>query len=153
LLGIAAIAVKQGDIESAKSIYKELVQLDPRDPIAVAALSNLEKRTLGELGETKLKLMIRKNSEPSHLYFALGNIYSRQSRWPEAQQSYFNAWQSDTNNADYAFNLAVSLDQMGKQKEAIKFYKTSLANAKSGNTQFSIEVAESRLQQLSDGQK
>ena len=152
LLGLAAIAVKQGDIESAKSIYGELVELNPRDPIAVAALSNLETVNLNNLGESKLKLMIRKNSNPSHLYFALGNVYSQQSRWPEAQKSYFNAWQSDTNNADYAFNLAVSLDQLGKQKEAIKFYKTSLTNANLGNTQFSVEAAESRLLQLSGGQ-
>ena len=152
LLGIAAISVKQDDVESAKSIYRELVQLDPRDPIAVAALSNLEKASLGGLGESKLKLMIRKNSNSAHLHFALGNVYSHKSRWPEAQKEYFNAWQGDKNNADYAFNLAVSLDQMGKQKEAIKFYKKSLTNADLGNTEFSTEAAESRLQQLSDGQ-
>lgn len=158
LLGIAAIAVKQGDIGSAKSIYSELVQLNPRDPIAVAALSNLgssdlERTSLNELNESKLKLMIRKNSEPSHLYFALGNIYSQQLRWPEAQKSYFNAWQSDNANADYAFNLAVSLDQMGKQKEAINFYKMSLSNMGKGNTQFSVGSIESRLQQLTGGQE
>jgi len=151
LLGIAAIAVKQGDIESARSMYGELVRLNPRDPIAVAAMSNLQNTTTSERDESKLKLMIRQSDNPSHLYFALGNIYSQQSRWPEAQQSYFRAWQSDNKNADYAFNLAVSLDQMGKQKEAVKFYKESLINAESGNTQFSIEAAESRLQQLNDG--
>ena len=142
LLGIAAIAVKQGDIESARSMYGELVRLNPRDPIAVAAMSNLQNTTTSERDESKLKLMIRQSDNPSHLYFALGNIYSQQSRWPEAQQSYFRAWQSDNKNADYAFNLAVSLDQMGKQKEAVKFYKESLINAESGNTQFSIEAAE-----------
>ena len=152
LLGIAAISVKQGDVESAKSIYSELVQLDPRDPIAVAALSNMKKASLGELGESKLKLMIRKNSNSAHLHFALGNVYSQKSRWPEAQKEYFYAWQGEKNNADYAFNLAVSLDQMGKQKEAVKFYKTSLTNADLGNAEFSIEAAESRLQQLSVGQ-
>lgn len=151
LLGIAAIAVKQDDIESARSIYGELVRLNPRDPIAVAAISNLQNKTTSERDESKLKLMIRQSDNPSHLYFALGNIYSQQSRWPEAQQSYFRAWQSDNKNADYAFNLAVSLDQMGKQIEAVKFYKKSLMNAESGNTQFSIEAAESRLQQLNDG--
>lgn len=148
LLGFAAISVKQGDREMAKSIYTNLVGLDPRDPVAVAALSNLDARRIDSLDESKLKLMIRKNERAPHMHFALGNIYSQQKKWPEAQQSYFSAWQNDSNNADYAFNLAVSLDQMGKQDEAKKFYQLSLDNAEASSAQFSLDAAQTRLQQL-----
>lgn len=153
LLGTAAIAFKQKDIERAKSIYGELIELNPRDPIAVAALINLEKVGADTMSESRLKFLIQKNDETAHLYFALGNIYSKQSRWPEAQKSYFKALKSDNDNADYAFNLAVSLDQMGKQKEAITFYKVSMEKAKTGNAEVLIKAVESRLLQLTSGLK
>lgn len=152
LLGIAAIAVRQDEIDMARLIYERLVQLDPRDPIAIAALSNLDTVSVDSLSESKLKLMIRHNEKAPHLYFALGNIYSQQKKWPEAQQAYFSAWQNDDKNADYAFNLAISLDQMGKQGEAMEFYEMSLSNAESRTAQFSTETVRDRLQQLSGGQ-
>lgn len=149
LLGMAAIAYKQGEIGEAKSIYEKLVRLDPRDPIAVGALSNMEESYIGTLSESKLKSMIRLNDKAAHLHFALGNIYSQKKRWPEAQQSYFSAWQNEDTNADYAFNLAVSLDQLGKTEKAVTFYQMSLDNANKNNAEFPVEAVRSRLQQLS----
>jgi tetratricopeptide (TPR) repeat protein len=148
LLGIGAIAVKQGDYERARAAYKRLLQLDPRDQIAMAAMSNLDELAPDILGETRLKFMVQQQPEAAHLHFALGNYYAKQSRWPEAQGEYFSAWQGDNENADYAFNLAVSLDQLGKTDEAKRFYEKSLNLSVGQNISFSVEAVQDRLSQI-----
>ena len=148
LLGKAAIAVKQGEYAQASTEYKKLLQLDPRDQIAMAALSNLDEASPDAMGETKLKFMLQQRPDAAHLYFALGNLYAKQARWPEAQSEYFSAWQNSNENADYAFNLAVSLDQIGKQNEAKRFYEKSLNLSVGKNINFSIEAVKQRLSKL-----
>ncbi len=148
ILGVAAIAVKQGDYPQAREAYKQLLRLDPRDQIAVAAMSNLDELAPDLLGETRLKFMVQQQPDAAHLHFALGNYYAKQSRWPEAQGEYFSAWQGSSENADYAFNLAVSLDQLGKQDEAKRFYEKSLNLAAGKNISFSIEAVKDRLNKI-----
>ncbi len=153
LLGVAAIAVKQGDNEQARSAYKKLLRLDPRDQIAVAAMSNLDELSPDKLGETRLKFMLQQQPDAAHLHFALGNHYAKQSRWPEAQGEYFSAWQGSSENADYAFNLAVSLDQLGKQDEAKRFYEKSLNLSAGKNISFSVEIVKDRLSKIAARQE
>jgi len=148
LLGIAAIAVKQGDYPRARAAYTELLRLDPRDQIAIAGMSNLDELTPDLLGETRLKFMVQQQPDAPHLHFALGNFYAKQSRWPEAQGEYFSAWQGNSENADYAFNLAVSLDQLGKRDEAKRFYEKSLNLSTGKNISFSVEAVKDRLSKI-----
>ena len=148
LLGIGAIAVKQEDYGQAKAAYKQLLRLDPRDQIAVAAMSNLDELAPDLLGETRLKFMVQQQPVAAHLHFALGNFYAKQSKWPEAQGEYFSAWQGNSENADYAFNLAVSLDQLGKTDEAKRFYEQSLNLSAGQNISFSIEAVKDRLNKI-----
>jgi len=148
LLGMGAIAIKKGETARARAAYINLLQLDPRDSIANAALVNLEKSQTDTLTESKLKFMLQRQTDAPHLHFALGNIYAQQQLWPEAQKSYFNAWQGNNKNADYAFNLAVSLDQIGEKKQASRFYQASLKLAQGQNISFSIETVETRISQL-----
>lgn len=150
LLGIAATAIKQDRMEEAIKAYSYLVELDPRDPIAVAELANLKNQSINNLGESKLKQLLRQQPDAAHINFALGNISADKQAWPQAQQYYFDAWQSDSGNADYAFNLAISLDQIGKREQAKKFYSESIKLAASQNQSFSIDAASQRLQQLSE---
>ena len=63
------------------------------------------------------------------LYFALGNLYAQQSRWSEAQQAYFRAYAGDPDNADFLFNLAVSLDHLHQNKLAAQYYQMALKTA------------------------
>jgi tetratricopeptide (TPR) repeat protein len=148
LLGIAAIAVKQGEYEQAKAMYSRLLRLDPRDQIAISALSNLDEVTPDLVGETRLKFMIQQQPDAAHLHFALGNFYAKQAKWPEAQNEYFSAWQGSSENADYAFNLAVSLDQLGKHDEARRFYEKSLNLSAGKNISFSVKAVKDRLSKI-----
>lgn len=151
LLGLGAIAIHKKDAESAKRYYLILLKLDPRDPIATAAIASLhsDKASI-EAGEEYLLTMLESNPKAAHLNFALGNIYAQKGEWKAAQQSYFNAWQQDGENADYLFNLAVSMDQLSKQEQALKFYKECLIKSNNKQVGFSREAVEKRISELTE---
>ena len=148
LLGVAAVSLQQGDPEVARDIYIRLLEQDPRDPHAHAGLANIAQTGGASLSETRLKQLIEYRPDDAHLQFALGNLYVQKQNWPEAQQAFFNAWTADSKNADYAYNLAVSLDQLGKHKEAKTFYESSLELAAGKNISFSEDAVRSRLAYL-----
>jgi len=112
LLALAAIAQRQGRIADADRYRQRAIDADPRDPAAQAA--SLGSGASGDplASESRLKTLLASHPESAPLNFALGNLYSRQNRWSEAQQVYFNAVAADADNPDYLFNLAVSLDHL-----------------------------------------
>jgi Tfp pilus assembly protein PilF len=125
LLGIAALARQQGHNAIAEQYYQHVLALNPRDPEAYAGMSALNNDdSPGE--ESRLKLLLAQQPQSGTLNFTLGNLYAGQQRWPEAQQAYFNAFNLQPDNADYAFNLAVSLDHMGQSKAAAEYYQRAL---------------------------
>ncbi|MCK5002491.1 MAG: tetratricopeptide repeat protein [Gammaproteobacteria bacterium] len=148
LLGVAAVAVKNANYKKARASYQLLLKLNPRDQVAMAAMTNINELSVNNQNESQLKFMLQQQPSATHLNFALGNSYARKSKWPEAQSEYFKAWQGDSKNADYAYNLAVSLDQLGKKKEALQFYKKSLLLASDRNISFSKSEVERRIQQI-----
>jgi len=70
--------------------------------------------------------MLAQQPEAANLHAALGNLYATQNQWPLAQAAYFNASRYAPNSADYAFNLAVSLDHLGKPGLALAQYQRAL---------------------------
>jgi len=150
LLGLAAIALKEKDVTAARRYYFTLLELDPRDPIANAGLSSMQSDTASaKEHEEYLQSMLQKNPGAAALNFALANVYARQGKWQAAQQYYFNAWQADADNADYIYNLAVSLDQLGKTRQALSFYRDSLKKGGARQVGFSREAVRRRIQELS----
>ena len=150
LLGLAAIAVIEKDVAVAKKYYRALLKLDPNDPLAIAALSSLRSnKSSPEVSEKYLVSMLEKTPDVAQLNFELGNVYAQQNNWPSAQKVYFKAWQQDNENPDYIFNLAVSLDQLGQQQQAMRFYKDSLLKAKNKQVSFSRATVEQRVTELS----
>ena len=150
-LGLGAIAVIENDTQTARKIYQSLLKLDPRDPIATAAITSLRSdESAVKQDENYLLSMIEKNPNDPHLNFALGNVYAQQGRWKLAQQQYFNAWQQDNENADYVFNLAVSMDQLSKPAQALSFYRDSLNKAHNKQVSFSREAVQKRIDELSE---
>jgi tetratricopeptide (TPR) repeat protein len=151
MLGLGAVAIVNKDDEAAKRYYLALLKLDPRDPIATAAIASLHRdKTSIEANEEYLLTMLESNPKAEHLSFALGNVYAQKGDWKAAQQSYFNAWQQDSENADYVFNLAISMDQLGKQRQALKFYTESLQKSVNKQVSFSREAVQQRIMALSE---
>ncbi|MDP3483593.1 MAG: tetratricopeptide repeat protein [Sulfuricella sp.] len=146
LLGMAAIALKQKQAGQAAAYYGKLLDLDPDDPEALAALIGLQGQTDPTQSESRLKKVLLQNPQADAAHFALGNLYAQQSRWAEAQQSYFRAYSSAPGNANYAFNLAVSLDHLNQGKLALDYYQRALAQP--GPANFDKSSVQTRITEL-----
>lgn len=149
LLGLAAIDVRSGQLEAAEARYLKLLEADPRDNQAVAGLVALRGRLDPVASESRLKTLLATQPESAQLYFTLGNQYGNQSRWPEAQAAYFKAYSIDPENADYAFNLAVSLDQLRQKKPALEYYQRAIVLAEKRAASFDPGQVRARVQELS----
>lgn len=147
LLGLAATAQQLGQDEIAQRYYRQMLLLDPRDPSAQAALASYAPESAGDK-ESHLKSLLAEQPRSGALHFALGNYYAEQSSWGDAQQYYFNAHSLEPSNAQFAFNLAVSLDHLGQRKLAARYYQQAVQLDTSGNSGFDRAQAQQRLNEL-----
>lgn len=149
LLGSGAIAWKEGRTEEAASYYQRVLELEPRNAYAQAGLIAMMGSADPAASETRLRQLIAR--EPSaFLYFTLGNLYAEQGQWPGAQQAYFQAYQSQPDNPDYAFNLAVGLEHLGQPRQALEYYRKALdLSFRKGRANFDQSLVIQRVGQLS----
>ncbi len=149
LLGLAALDVRAGRFEAAEGAYLRLLQADPRDAHAQAALIALRSGRIDPVAaESRVKSMLAENPGAHVLNFTLGNQFAQQGRWAEAQAEYFKAFAAEPDNADFAYNLAVSLDHLRQPKLALEYYKRALALARARGAGFDAAAAETRAAQL-----
>lgn len=144
LCGLAIIALRENRPDIAERHYRQMLALDPRNANAVAALSDLRSH----FDESRLKLLLAETPDSAALHFALGNIYARTQRWPEAQQAWFRAYTNDSTNPDIIFNLAVGLDRIGQIHLAAQYYAEALRLADTSYSSFMRTAAQTRLEKL-----
>jgi cytochrome c-type biogenesis protein CcmH/NrfG len=149
MLGIAALAMIQQRWAAAAEIYRQLLRMNPRDDVAQTGLLSVEPNVDPSGSETRLKLMLEREPEAHYLYFSLGNLYASSSRWADAQGAFFDAFRLDSGNADYAYNLAVSLEHISKPGPALEYYRRALALAGQQAVRFSKDSVLQRIQVLS----
>ena len=148
LLGLAAVAARQDHANEAANDYQRVLELDPNNSVAQEGLILLLGQSNPTESISRLKTMITQQPDSAHLYAALGGIYADQNLWPDAQQSYFQAFNLDANNAEYAFNLAVSLDQLKKTDLALNYYQQALALLGKQGGSIDKATLENRINQL-----
>jgi tetratricopeptide (TPR) repeat protein len=149
LLGIAATDVRAGRYEIAEAAYLRLLQADPTDSHAQAGLIALRASRLDPLAtESRVKSLLAADPGANVLHFTLGNQLAQQGRWAEAQQEYFKAMAADPDNADFAYNLAVSLDHLRQSRPALEYYRRAIALAEKRGASFDIAAARARAAQL-----
>ena len=148
LLGIAAIAYRKGNIQIAYENYLRVIKYYPRDITARTALITMQGGTDPVKSESLIKSMIQEEPDAAFLYFTLGNIYARQSRWADAQQAFFEAYRKQSTNPDYAYNLAVSLDQIGQTRSALDYYHKALELADESQVNFNSASVMTRINTL-----
>ena len=150
LLGLAVIAQQRGEDALASQYYSRALALDPHNAVANAGMSIL---AMDDSSESRLKALLDEQKDSATLHFALGNRYAEQSRWGEAQQTYFNAYTLEPGNAELAFNLAVSLDHLGQDKLAAQYYQRALEldqveNGQEPHQKFDHAQARERIREL-----
>jgi len=148
LLGLASLASRRGEVEQAESYYLRTLESDPRNVEAQAALLNLKTPSDPALSESRLKNLLAGQPDSPTLNFALGNLFARQNRWSEAQQAYFRASGAQPDNADYLFNLAVSLEHLRQPRLAAQYYQMALSAAGAHAIAFDRAQAQRRIQEL-----
>jgi Flp pilus assembly protein TadD len=148
VLGLAAIAAQQGRTEQAMRLYERALEMEPRNPTAQAGLIAIVGQADPQLSENRLKQLIAR--EPSsYLYFSLGNVHARQGQWPQAQQAYYQAYQLQPDNPDYAYNLAIGLERLNQPKIALSYYRKALElRGLKGNASFDQSRVQERVAQL-----
>jgi tetratricopeptide (TPR) repeat protein len=149
-LGLAALDVRVGRYEGAEALYLRLLQADPRDPEAQAALLALRAGRSDPLAtESRVKSLLAVDPEAHALNFTLGNQYAQQNRWAEAQREYLKAYAAEPDNADFAYNVAVSFDHLHQTRQALDYYQRALDLARSRGASFDLAAAQARIARLS----
>jgi len=149
LLGLGAIALNDGRTDDANRYYQQVLELDPRNSYAQAGLISIIGGADLQASESRLKQLITRDPS-AFLYFSLGNLYAEQGQWPSAQQAYYQAYQMQQDNPDYAFNLAIGLEHLGQNRPALVYYRKALdLSFKKGHANFDQSLVIQRVGQLS----
>ena len=125
VLGLASIAAQRGNFQQSAGFYGRALELEPNNAAAQAGLIDLLGHADPATSEARLKQLIARDPS-AFLYFRLGNFYARQQMWPSAQAAYFQAYQMQPDNADYAYNLAIGLEHLNQPKPALSYYRKAL---------------------------
>lgn len=157
LLGQAQVSMRQDDVAAARTGYARLLQLNPRDPLARTGLLQTMQGVNPQEHESELKTLLAEFPDVAPLSYALGNLYAGQRRWSEAQAAYFSALLAARRSGgaihpDYAFNLAVSLEQLNQPTAALDYYRQANSLALEITPGFDPGLLRSRLAYLEQNQ-
>ncbi len=148
LLGLGVIALRAGQPARADDYFTRVLEVDPKNATALAALINLRGQNDPGLAESRLKGLLAAQPDSPGLNAALGNLYAAQARWAEAQQAYFKAYTTDSGNPDYIYNLAAALDHLHQPRLALQYYQTALTAAGSRRAGFNRDEVNARILEL-----
>ncbi len=151
IIGMANVMMIEGKEEIARSLYLSALKKAPGNLSASVGLLNIksDKASLEHGG--KLKELLNEHPDQAFLHANLGDYYASRREWPAAQAAYFEAFTQNPTNADYAFNLAVCLDQMGKGVIALRYYKQALILKNKSAGRFDRELLLQRISELTGG--
>ena len=150
-LGLATVEARAGNRESAAAHYKRALDVDPRNPTALAGLAALMDFSRPDALEPQLLRDITQHPDSAALHFMLGNLYASHARWSQAQAAYYEAHRLEPANADILHNLAVSLDHLGQSRVAAGFYRRALEAARGQPAAFDPAIVMRRLADLEPG--
>ena len=153
LVGMADVLSVLGKSDSARSHYLKALEKSPGELNASVGLLNLNVDKTALSHGSKLKQLLAENPGQAFIHANLGDYYVGREEWSAAQAEYFDAFALQPVNADYAFNLAVCLDQLGKMKIAVRYYKQALALKMNGAGRFEEKAVLKRIKELSRGGK
>lgn len=147
LLGMAAVMARSNAPGEAGRFYLRALDVEPKNAFAQAGLVSVLGGADPAGSEARLRQLLAEQPA-AFLHFALGNLYAARGRWSEAQQAYFDACRLEPDNPDYAFNLAVSLEQISQPGPALTYYRRALALQQKRGAGFERAAVEARIAHL-----
>jgi tetratricopeptide (TPR) repeat protein len=147
LLGIAYAHQALGNTDQALSTLRRLIELYPRDSDALSALYLIGGGDL-QAEETRFKQLLERSDQPAAVHYTLGVLYFDQARYGESERAFSRAFALSPNQPDYAYNLALALDHLGRSREAARQYVQALNLSNQTSAVFSRDLARARLRIL-----
>ncbi len=129
LAGLAAVFRQTGREQRAAETYQKLLGMDPGNTVAASAIISLRSKDADWATESDLKHLLQQFPEAHHLHFALGSYFVEQGRWVDARHEFLAAHRLAPRYADYSFNVAVSMENLGEYSEARSYFEMALATA------------------------
>lgn len=149
LLGMAAIAARQGRPDEAERLYRKQLDYDPLDEVAKAGLTGISKGMGAREREAALRNLGDQPASSAQTAVQLGNLYASEKRWNEAQQQYFRALTLEPASPDHAFNLAISLEHLDQPRLALEYYQKAQTLAAQRKPGFDPAELKTRIEALS----
>jgi Flp pilus assembly protein TadD len=129
LAGLGAVYQRTGRTDLAAANYQRLLGVDPGNTLAASALISLRSAEVDWDTESELKHLLQRFPLAHHLHFALASHFVEQGRWADARYEFRAAQELAPDNADYNFNLAVSLERLGDFAGARRYYESAILHA------------------------
>lgn len=147
-LGLAVIAHNNNQLEAAMDAYKRVLRLEPQNATALAGLTALNNNADEPRKESRLRELLARSPQEADLNHSLALVLSGERRWSESQQLFFKAHTLAPQEPQFAYNLAVALDQLRRPTLAAQYYETALNLAQGKAASFDEARARTRLAAL-----
>lgn len=147
-LGLAVSLHRQKQLQEAWTAYQRSLQLWPDNATARTGLLAILSESDPATAESRLQEWVQTRPRDAAAQAALGNLLGRQGRWAEALGPLTLAQSLAPEQAAYAYNLAVALDQSRRYAEALRLYRQALQLGGAGIPVPSVEYRQAELQEL-----
>ena len=148
LLGLANIEVHEGSKQNAITLYEKVLAKEQTNVVAQLGLLQIYSNKAPLAKQQILEELSSKHPKNISVLKALGQSLSAQSKWAKAQEIYFKGYSLQPNSVFFTYNLAVSLDQLGKGSAASSYYEKAINLNKNASDPVDITAIENRLQEL-----
>lgn len=127
LSNIAKLYIKKGNILKALDLLKQARELAPEDyKILYTYAITLYKNKQLTLAEIYLLETSKLKPDFMFAHYNLGNLYYKKKSYKKALDSFKKAMELSPNKPDIYFNIAITLEQLGYNEIAERFYRKCL---------------------------
>jgi tetratricopeptide (TPR) repeat protein len=132
LFGLATAYHRNNQLQQARSIYLEILQLYPKHQEAMNNFMLLVAKEDPNKALNELKKIERVNPNYSPVLAQIGMVYLQMENLKQAKSYLARAVGLTPGNASYLYNYAVILDSSGEEKQAVIFYQRLLKEVDRG---------------------
>jgi tetratricopeptide (TPR) repeat protein len=156
LQALVRLSLAQKDLLNAQIYAQELVQRFPADPADRELLAEVLAQQ-GQLGQAEAQNLVAKQLVPNDpiVHINLGQIYSAEKKWQEAQKEFEEALEVDPHNTTALWQLADFLtarNQTSQALDRVHQYVTANPDDKNGHVVFGVLNSQSKNYGLAEAE-